>query len=496
VQIIVGYHQCVNKEQDIFNQAISQGEDGRKDWLERKFCNFLTGVDENCGEDMVGQCYDEKHVQVWEDMNLEVILDQAESLFTGWDSMKCPLMRDFLQRREVAIIAKGSDSECNQVRTEFNQCRKKASTDYVNSMRDGWDGRPDWEARKFCNFHTANLLDCPKILHGRCYTEDQIIKMNFWDIIDESSVVDIQNWDTGKCPAVKKQLARWKAVVAGNITSLFPNTDVGPIEFHILPLLKEIVSIIKKAFQKQPVCMKNLMEHSDCLEQVFKSHDAEIAAGVDGRQDWIERKICNFLTNKKEQCNKIVSSQCFTENEKILFEDASLEVYADHMESYSEKWNSDKCPAFREYLHRKQVADETLSDSDVCEQDKRKAIDCNKKAMREFMSSLFTPYDGRPNFKERKLCNFVTGTINCSQMLLGHCYNERDIARIGFYDLHDEMFARDYPAWDSQKCPAVKEHLALWEEALQGDYLVFSSKQEGHPLIISTIVNALSLTVD
>ena len=132
--------------------------------------------------------------------------------------------------------------------------------------------------------------------------------------------------------------------------------------------------------------------------------------------------------------------------------------------------------------------------------------------MREFMSSLFTPYDGRPNFKERKLCNFVTGTINCSHMLLGHCYNERDIARIGFYDLHDEMFARDYPAWDSQKCPAVKyenslvikssnspifrEHLALWEDALQGDYLVFSSKQEGHPLIISTIVNALSLTVD
>ena len=81
--------------------------------------------------------------------------------------------------------------------------------------------------------------------------------------------------------------------------------------------------------------------------------------------------------------------------------------------------------------------------------------------MREFMSSLFTPYDGRPNFKERKLCNFVTGTINCSQMLLGHCYNERDIARIGFYDLHDEMFARDYPAWDSQKCPAVKYENSL-----------------------------------
>ena len=77
--------------------------------------------------------------------------------------------------------------------------------------------------------------------------------------------------------------------------------------------------------------------------------------------------------------------------------------------------------------------------------------------MRDFMSSLlFARYDGRPNYKERKLCNFVTGTINCSHMLLGDCYTESDIARIGFYDLHDETFARDYPGWDTEKCPAVK----------------------------------------
>ena len=80
--------------------------------------------------------------------------------------------------------------------------------------------------------------------------------------------------------------------------------------------------------------------------RVLESHDAEMAAGMDGRQDWIERKICNFLTNKKEKCDNIVSRQCFTVNEKILFEDAVLEVYADHMESYADNWNSEKCPAF------------------------------------------------------------------------------------------------------------------------------------------------------
>jgi len=497
VKIMVEYHQCVNKEQDIFNQAVSLNQDGRKDLLERKFCNLITGTDQKCAEDMIGQCYDEKQAQVWTDMNLEVILDFAESLFSGWDSMKCPILRDHLQRREMAIIDERSDSECNQVRAEFNQCRNRAQRDYVNALRDGWDGRPDWEARKFCNLITDNLLDCPKILFGQCYTEDQITKMNFWEVIDESPFRDFQNWDTGKCPAVKKQISRWKAVVAGNETSLFPDTTTGPIELHILPILKEIISIIKKAFQKQPICTKNLIDHSDCLNKVLKSHDSEMASGNDGRQDWIERKICNFLTNKKEKCDEIVSSQCFTENEKTYFEDGLLEVYADHLESYTENWNSEKCPAFTDYLQRKEEEDVNTSNNDVCDQDKQKTIECNKKAMREFMSSLlFVGYDGRPNYKERKLCNFVTGTINCNHMLLGHCYTESDIARISFYDLHDEAFARDYPAWDTEKCPAVKEHLALWEEALQEDYLVFSSKQEGHPIIISTIVDALSISVD
>ena len=76
--------------------------------------------------------------------------------------------------------------------------------------------------------------------------------------------------------------------------------------------------------------------------------------------------------------------------------------------------------------------------------------------MRDFTGSLLFGYDGRPHYKERKMCNFVTDTISCTQMLLGDCYSEADIARHGFYDLQDEFFARDYSAWDTNKCPAVK----------------------------------------
>ena len=79
----------------------------------------------------------------------------------------------------------------------------RASSVYVNAMRDGHDGRPHWEARKMCNFETALLIDCPKQLLGPCHTEEQVSKMSFWELIDESDFLDIDEWDSDKCPAVK-----------------------------------------------------------------------------------------------------------------------------------------------------------------------------------------------------------------------------------------------------------------------------------------------------
>jgi len=203
VQLLVDYHQCVNKKQAVFNKAVEAGYDGKRDLLERKFCNFIASVEEGCDPMMIGHCYNEKEANMWLDMNLAVILDTVQSLFRAWDSEKCPVAKAYFKRMEEARIDEGSNSGCKEVRSEFNDCRKEASTVYVNAMRDGHDGRPHWEARKMCNFETALLIDCPKHLLGPCHTEEQVSKMSFWELIDESDFLDIDEWDSDKCPAVK-----------------------------------------------------------------------------------------------------------------------------------------------------------------------------------------------------------------------------------------------------------------------------------------------------
>ena len=62
--------------------------DSRRDWGERKMCNWLTYMQEDCGKVLDNQCYNEKEIIMWNDLAMEVNIDLIESLFGKWDSAK------------------------------------------------------------------------------------------------------------------------------------------------------------------------------------------------------------------------------------------------------------------------------------------------------------------------------------------------------------------------------------------------------------------------
>jgi len=495
VQLMVDFHQCVNREQTVFNTAVERGIDGKKHWLERKFCNFLTSVD-NCGQELTGNCYTEEEATVWNDMNLAVILDQAESLLTHWDSEKCPVMKAHIMRMEQPMIDEGSNNFCNQVRTEFNACRKEASSEYVNAMRDGADGRPYWEARKMCNLETANLVDCPKILIGQCHTEEDVTKMNFWEVIGENSFLTIEAWDSEKCPAVKKQISHWKAVVRGE-GSLYPESP-SFIESDFFSFLTKVIAVMKKVFQNQQFCAQSLLDYHDCVKRNVNEDLDVIKSGPDGKSDWAERKFCNTFTHAEERCDKILSRQCFKEKDILMWSDSSLEVSNQMAESFTRNWNPEKCPIFMSYLRRKEDSRRNLSNLDDCGQARREHTKCSKKAMKEYTTAmLHVRYDGRPNFDARKSCNLATATtFECPKKLIGHCYTEEEVFKLSLLDTIDDELELD-EGWDTEKCPAYKEHLARWKAVMGGNYTLFAGTiTYGSLRTISALVNILSLAVD
>merc|ERR1712098_412992 len=105
---------------------------------------------------------------------------------------------------------------CDQLQEEVTTCTMNAYKEYQNDFLAGEDGRPDWFARKACNYLTASIEDCYGKLIGDCATEEDVNDMRDQAIpgvlgqLSES----MEEWDSEKCPVVKNHLERVKEETA------------------------------------------------------------------------------------------------------------------------------------------------------------------------------------------------------------------------------------------------------------------------------------------
>merc|ERR1711892_746961 len=94
---------------------------------------------------------------------------------------------------------------CEAVHAEFDTCNANAYEEYKEKFTAGDDGRPDWMARKSCNYMTASVEDCGNAMIGDCFTEEEVNEMKdgqFEGILGQLEM-SIEEWDSDKCPAVK-----------------------------------------------------------------------------------------------------------------------------------------------------------------------------------------------------------------------------------------------------------------------------------------------------
>jgi len=100
--------------------------------------------------------------------------------------------------------AEEKQTSCKEVMEQFNQCTKTAHMNYVAAVNQGDDGRPDFHARKACNYAEQAIQGCGNLLPGACFTQEQVDEKKDAEIasILKSLESQIPNWDTSKCPAV------------------------------------------------------------------------------------------------------------------------------------------------------------------------------------------------------------------------------------------------------------------------------------------------------
>merc|ERR1712025_1037193 len=99
---------------------------------------------------------------------------------------------------------------CDDKTEELEACRLGAYEEYKEAFAAGDDGRPDWLARKSCNYMTKTIEECSEGMVGECMTEEEVNEMKDHQLkgILEQLSATINEWDTQKCPAMKAHLDR------------------------------------------------------------------------------------------------------------------------------------------------------------------------------------------------------------------------------------------------------------------------------------------------
>jgi len=97
-KITVAHKECVKTAYDDYVAAHGAGDDGRGDWEARKSCNYVNAAVGECG-DLLSGCYGEEETTAQKDHQVETILKQLERTVGGWDSSKCPVVREYLERQ-------------------------------------------------------------------------------------------------------------------------------------------------------------------------------------------------------------------------------------------------------------------------------------------------------------------------------------------------------------------------------------------------------------
>merc|ERR1712047_44217 len=97
-KITVAHKECVKTAYDDYVAVHGAGDDGRGDWEARKSCNYVNAAVGECG-DLLSGCYGEEETTAQKDHQVDTILKQLERSVGGWDSSKCPVVREYLERQ-------------------------------------------------------------------------------------------------------------------------------------------------------------------------------------------------------------------------------------------------------------------------------------------------------------------------------------------------------------------------------------------------------------
>jgi len=207
VKQIEDYHQCNDRAVNVFEVSMVF-RDGRRDFFERKACNYFI-ASLKCADVFTVDCFTPEELEFLRENDISSY-SHFDEMLNNWDSEKCPPTKQYLDKLNNVRLALEGEDECQQAIKEFRSCRDRAFATYVADLKAGSDGREDYKERKMCNLDTAFYSSCPTKVPSTCVSNQLWQKYKFWEMIDDKNLEDDhENWESEKCPVVKDIIKSW-----------------------------------------------------------------------------------------------------------------------------------------------------------------------------------------------------------------------------------------------------------------------------------------------
>jgi len=108
-------------------------------------------------------------------------------------------------------------------------------------------------------------------------------------------------------------------------------------------------------------CKKIRLEFQACAKKAHQDYAAAMAAGDDGREAFSARKACNYITASVDECGNLLLGECNTPEKVQELKDSQIENFEKRLSEKDELWESEKCPAVKAYLERKNGGGEVMA---------------------------------------------------------------------------------------------------------------------------------------
>jgi len=100
-------------------------------------------------------------------------------------------------------------------------------------------------------------------------------------------------------------------------------------------------------------CSQADRDFTQCHAEAYKTYQTELAAGGDGRIDFVERKTCNWITDTFQNCHDaMVETRCKTHYELNSMVDVGLHGILTNLAATQPAWDSSLCPVASAHLLR------------------------------------------------------------------------------------------------------------------------------------------------